>query len=384
MPGRLWLQWGIAGMLLAYVHAAFAVPPTKTVAPRVPAWILIDAGSGAVLSEHDADVAYTSGDLNQLMVMLLTLEQAQLGMMPLAAPVAVSPLAAQGGRWTKRIPLSAQHTYELSELLKAVALSAADDAAVAVAEAIGGSIAGCLDLMNARAQRLGLTNTLYASIGGVAADEDARGKEQTTARDLATLARVLVRHPDTLNWSSLSGAPFSGGVVLRNANQLLGGVLGVDGLQVAVDYDLQGRINGYDIVASSQRGSLRLIAVVLGAADNPGRYAKAAELIEWGFANYDAVEVLTEGDRLTAPIDVVNGTVKQIQPVVGESVSFLRRHNAAVEVTYRLQLPASVRAPLTRHQPLGEVVVEREGRVVAAVPLLSPRDVKASASFAKP
>ncbi len=383
MPGRLWVQWGIAGMLLGCVHAVLAAPSPKPVATRVPAWILIDAGSGTVLNEHNADVAYTSGDLNQLMVMLLTLEQAQLGMMPLAAPVTVSPVAAQGGRWSKKIPLSPQHTYELSELIKAVALSAADDAAVAVAEAIGGSITGCLELMNARAQRLGLTSTHYESIGGIAADADAPGKEQTTARDLAALAQALARHPDTLNWSSLSGAPF-GGVVLRNANQLLGGVLGVDGLQVAVDHDPQGRINGYDIVATGQRGSLRLIAVVLGAADNPGRYAKAAELIEWGFANYDAVEVLTEGDRLTAPIDVINGTVKQIQPIVGESVSFLRRHNAAVEVTYRLQLPAIVRAPLTRHQKLGEVVVEREGRVVAAVPLLSPRDVKASASFARP
>jgi len=124
-----------------------------------------------------------------------------------------------------------------------------------------------------------------------------------------------------------------------------------------------------------------LIAVVLGAADNPGRYAKAAELVEWGFANYDAVEVLTEGDRLTVNVEVPNGAVKQIQPVVGATVAFLRRHNTPVDFTYRLQLPAMVAAPLSRHQVLGEMVVESGDRLVSVVPLLSPKEVKATSSF---
>jgi len=374
-----WRRWVFVGVLLGSVQMAVAGAPPKN-PPRLPSWILIDASSGVVLDEREADLPYTSGSLNQLMVLLLTLEQARFGMMPLAAPVTVSAISARPAAWAKKIPLSEQQTYDLSDLLKAVALSAADDAALAIAEAIGGSLAGCLELMNARAQRLGLETTHYASVGGMAGDASAQ-QDRTTVRDLAKLARVLTRHPEMLGWSSLSGVPFAGGVVLHNANQLVGGVLGVDGLQVAVAHDSQGRIDGYDIVATGQRGALRLIAVVLGAADNPSRYAKAAELIEWGFANYDAVEVLTEGDRLTVAIDVLNGSVKQVQPVVGESLAFLRRHNTAVDVTYRLQLPAVVTAPLLRHQILGEVVVERGDRVVAVVPLLSPKDVKATSGF---
>lgn len=374
-----WWRWALAGALVGFVHVAAAAPVKHP--PRIPSWILIDASSGAVLDEHDADAAHTSGDFNQLMVLLLTLEQAQLNMMPLAAPVTVSAAAAHPAPWATTIPLRADQVYELSDLLKAVALSTADDAAIAVAEAIGGSLDGCVELMNARAQRLGLEATQYAAVGSLLGKRIGPSIEHTSARDLAKLTAALVRHPEMLAWSSLAGVPFAGGVILRNANQLVGGVLGVDGLQVAVSRDANGAINGYDIVATAQRGALRLIAVVLGAADNPGRYAKAAELVEWGFANYDAVEVLTAGDRLAVSVDVPNGAVKQIQPIVGETVAFLRRHNMPVDVTYRLQLPALVAAPLTRHQVLGEVVVERDDRVVSAVPLLSPKDVKATGRF---
>lgn len=366
-------------MLIGHAHVALAAPAKPS--PRDPSWILIDASSGSVLDEHNADRVHASGDFNQLMVLLLTFEQAQFGMMPLAAPLTVSATASHPGSSAKRIPLRVEQTYELSDLLKAVALSAADDAAIAIAEAIGGSLEGCIELMNLRAQRLGLAATQYATVGGAPIEHAANGSERTSARDLAKLAAALVRHPELLSWTSLAGVPFAGGVVLRNANQLVGGVLGVDGLQVAMSRNAAGAIEGFDVVATAQRGALRLIAVVLGAADNPGRYSKAAELIEWGFANYDAVEVLTEGDRLAVTIDVPNGAVTQIQPVIGETVAFLRRHNATVDVTYRLQLPGVVAAPLSRHQVLGEVVVQRGDQIVSVVPLLSPREIKATGRF---
>ena len=374
-----WWRWALVGTLIGLVHVAAAAP--AKLPARIPSWILIDASSGTVLDERDADAAHTAGDFNQLMVLLLTLEQAQLNLIPLAAPVTVSAMATHPATWATKIPLYADRAYELSDLLKAVALSAADDATIAIAEAIGGSLDGCVELMNARAQRLGLTATEYAAVGSVAGNRIGPSNEHTSARDLAKLTATLIRHPEMLAWSSLAGVPFAGGVALRNANQLVGGVLGVDGLQVAVSRDAYGRINGYDVVATAQRGALRLIAVVLGAADNPGRYAKAAELIEWGFANYAAVEVLTAGDRLAVTIDVPNGSVKQIQPIVGETVAFLRRHNTPVDVTYRLQLPAIVAAPVTRHEILGEVVVERSDRVVSVVPLLSPKEIQATGRF---
>jgi len=335
-----------------------------------------------VLDEHDADAPYTSGALNQLMVLLLALEQAELDLLPLAVPVTVSPIAVHLPPWARRIPLRSDLTYELADLLKAVALSAADDAAIAAAEAIGGSMEGCLETMNARAARLGMSATHYASVGGSAGESGIpKEGDRSSARDVGRLAVALMRQTETQDWSSLPGVPFAGGVALRNANQLIGGVAGVDGLQVALSRDAKGRITGYDVIATAQRGALRLVAVVLGAADNPGRYSKAAELIEWGYANYEAVPLFTQGDRLGFPVEVENGSVTKLKPIVGKSFSLLRRQGAPLEIVCRLQLPSRLTAPLLRDEVLGEVVIEQGDQVVSVVPLLSPREVKAVAGF---
>lgn len=378
---RCW--WWVVGMWLGLSQVAAAASAVSAPPLRPPAWVLLDADSGVILDESDADAAYTSGALNQLMVLLLALEQADLKLLPLAVPVTVSPMAVQSSPWARRIPLRSDLTYELSDLLKAVALSAADDAAIAAAEAIGGSLEGCLELMNARAARLGLAATHYASVGGAHAGEvKPESADRSSPRDIARLVASLIRRPEMQVWSSLPGVPFAGGVALRNANQLVGGVAGVDGLQVALSRDARGRITGYDIVATAQRGALRLIAVVLGASDNAGRYGKAAELIEWGFANFEAVPLLTTGDRLGFTVEVENGVVAKIQPVAGQSVAFLRRHGEPLELTCRLQLPGRVPAPLLRDEVLGELVIEDGEQVVSIIPLLSPREVRAVGGFA--
>ena len=122
------------------------------------------------------------------MVLLLSIEQAEMGTLPLAAPVTVSPLAAGLGSASTRIPLHADKPYLLGDLLKAMVVSSAVDAEVAVAEAIAGSFPACLDLMNARAQRLGLAATHYADLAGDQA-AGAGGPDSTTARDVARLAQ---------------------------------------------------------------------------------------------------------------------------------------------------------------------------------------------------
>lgn len=375
----MWWGWWCA--VLSLVLGLYARPAAAAAPARVPASILIDALTGASLREQDADLPQPLGSLSQLIVLLLSMEEARLGAVPLDAPVTVSRRAAgptDAGTTTAPtgaagISLRTDKAYRLSDLLKVAVISSADDAAIAVAEAIAGSVPACLELMNARAQRLGMEATRYSRIGAGQASPSSM-PDTTTARDLARLAQALVRHPQVLQWTSLSGLPFDeGSILLRNINQLLGTVPGVDGLQISSD-----RVAGYSIVATAQRGALRLIAVVLHAPDSATRYGKAADLLEWGFAQYERLEIVKKGEPLNLPIRIVNGSVSQLIPVAGKTFSLLRRRDEERQLEVRYQLPTVLRAPLKRHQPIGEVIVEEKGQLMAVIPIVSPSRVLAT------
>src|ERR1700687_5889077 len=313
------------------------------------------------------------------MVLLLTLEQAALGALPLDVPVTISALVPQAGSEHRRLkrdgnglgtmPLHADHAYFLSDLLKAVVIASANDAAVAAAEAMAGSVPACVELMNARAQRLGMEATHYTRIGSTP-ELRSPAPDVTTARDLARLGQALVSHSAVRDWASLTGLPFDGGsILLRNTNQLLGTVAGVDGLQVASATDSEGS------VATAQRGALRLIAVVLDAPTSDARYSKAAEMLEWGFAHYDRLEVVKKDERLSVPVRIANGSVGQLTPVAGQTFSLLHWRGDEPNLQVRYQLPAVLESPVERQQQIGEVIIEQQGAVLAVIPALSPINV---------
>ncbi|MFI5364941.1 MAG: D-alanyl-D-alanine carboxypeptidase family protein [Candidatus Binatia bacterium] len=364
----MWWRWCCGALVLAVV--LLTQPAWGAAEPaRTPAMILVDALTGQTLREQDAEVPRPAGSLNQLMVLLLSLEEVDLGALPPDAPITVSSAAATAPG--AHIPLRAGAAYLLSDLLKAITLDAANDATIAAAEAIAGSVPACLDLMNARAQRLGMQATRYTNIGATKA-AGAPAMDTTTARDQARLALELTRHAQVLQWASLTGLPFDrGGVLLHNINQLLGKVPGVDGMQVSAGGGT-GRGASFGAVATAQRGALRLIAIVLDAPDSAARYNAAAELLEWGFAHYERIDVVRKGEPLDLPVRVIDGSVSRLTPVAGDSFSLLRQRDQERNLQIRYQLPAVLTAPLQRNEPIGEVIIEEKGQLVAVVPALSP------------
>jgi len=184
------------------------------------------------------------------------------------------------------------------------------------------------------------------------------------------LAQALVSHPAVREWASLSGLPFDGGsILLRNTNQLIGTVPGVDGLQATSATD------SYSVVATAQRGALSLIAVVLDAPTSTARYDKAVEMLEWGFAHYDRVEVVKKDERLSVPVRIVNGSVPQLTPMAGQTFSLLHWRGAEPNLQVRYQLPTVLTPPIERQQQIGEVIIEENGAVLAVIPALSPINV---------
>ncbi len=385
------------GMVLG-IGLAVAARPAAAAPPRAPAAILLDALSGESLREQYADTARPAAALNDLMVLLLAMEEASLGALPLDAPVTVSDAATgstaqrdgaiqrvaaarNDGRHAAatvppdRIPLRRDGHYVLGDLLKAMLIAAKSDAAVGAAEAISGSLPTCLELMNARAARLGMDATHYETIGGTVG---AASADTTTARDLARLAQALVRYPQVLQWASLSGLPFDqGAVLLRNTNSLLDAVPGADGLQASAS-GMGTPVASFSVLATAQRGALRLIAAVLDAPDSATRYSTAAEWLEWGFQHYERLEIAKRGEPINIPIQVVNGSVSQLTPITGQTFSLLHRRDEERDLQVRYQLPTMLTAPLNRHEPIGEIIVEEKGALIGVIPVLSPSNVVTS------
>lgn len=333
--------------------------------------ILIDAQSGMVLDEQQPDREVPAAGVARLLVALLTLEQVQLGIYKPDASVTISTEAASIEAGLLR--LDTERTYPIEELLRAVIVAGARDAAAALADIVSWDPAVRVRMMNERARLLGMASTNL-----VAPAPSSSGVGTTTVRDAARLVRALVDHPEVVRWASLPGIPFDGGpVVLRNTNSLVGTIVGVDGLQVA-------RFGKHcSVMATAKRNGSRVVAVVAGEAPLDRCYGDAAKLIERGFRSFATVELVREGEPLNVSIEIEGGTVDRIAPVAMRSFSFFQKRGAArgEALSLHYQLPVRLRAPLERNAVVGELVVERGGRVIAVIPAKSPQRVGRSGLF---
>ena len=247
--------------------------------------IVVDAASGKVLFEDKADAKGYPASVLKLMDLLIILERIERRQFTLQDPVTVSAKAAKTGG--SQVWLAEKEVFTMDELLYALMVQSANDAAVALAEKVAGTTEGFVDLMNQRAQELGMTSTVFRSVHGL---PPATGQEHdtTTARDFSILCRELLKHQDTLRYTSTRERPFrpKKPVIMRTHNHLLGHVEGCDGLKTGYI-----KAAGYSIAVTAARNGQRVIAVVLGSVDRKGRDAQAAELLAKGFLALPAASV---------------------------------------------------------------------------------------------
>lgn len=254
-----------------------AVLPLRSADPYLGA-IAIDAASGQVLSESHADAQGFPASVIKLMDMMVILDLVEAGQLSLSNTVTVTAAASRVGG--SQVYLAENEVFPLEDLLYALMVQSANDAAAAMALHIGGTTQGFVDLMNKKAAELGMTNTVFYSPHGLPPAAGQKG-DTSTARDLAILARALIdKHPGILRYTSARERPFRDGkFIMRSHNHLLGSVSGCDGLKTGFI-----SAGGFSIVATAQRGGRRVIAVVLGSRDRKVRDAQAAEMISRGFA----------------------------------------------------------------------------------------------------
>ncbi len=245
----------------------------------------MDAASGKVLYEDHADVKGYPASVLKLMDLLIILEKIEHKQLSLQDQVPVSARSARTGG--SQVYLAEKESFTVDEMLYALMVQSANDAAVALAEKVAGSTEAFIELMNRRARELGMNNTVFHSVHGL---PPGKGQEHdvTTARDLSILCRELLKHPDTLRYTSTRERPFRPNVagktiIMRTHNHLLGHVEGCDGLKT-------GYITaaGYSIAVTAARQGHRVIAIVLDSTTLKVRDAKAAELVAKGFAAFPA------------------------------------------------------------------------------------------------
>lgn len=244
--------------------------------PYVSALVL-DADTGETLfEEHGGTVIYPASVL-KLMGLLIILERIEQGTLRLDEMVQVTKEAAQMGG--SQVFLDPKEQFSVEDLLYALIVQSANDAAVALATHVAGSKGGFIALMNKRAEELGMKDSRFYSVHGLPPSEGQK-PDVTTARDLAILARELAQKPEVFEYTSTRERGFREDMfIMRTHNHLLASVDGCDGFKTGYF-----KAAGFSIVATAKRGGVRIIAIVTGSKDRKLRDAKAAELLAKGFA----------------------------------------------------------------------------------------------------
>jgi D-alanyl-D-alanine carboxypeptidase (penicillin-binding protein 5/6) len=243
--------------------------------------IVTDAATGKVLFEDQADTKGYPASMLKLIDLYIILEKVEQKQLSLQDQVPVSAKASKIGG--TQVWLAQGESFTIEDMLYALMIQSANDCAVALAEKVGGSTDGFIEMMNKKAKELGMPNTIFHSVNGL---PPSRGQEHdwTTARDFATLSRALIsRFPDALRYTSTRERIFRPDagkktVVMRSHNHLLGKVEGCDGLKTGYITSA-----GFSIAVTAARGRKRVIVVVFDSIDSKTRDAKAAELVEKGF-----------------------------------------------------------------------------------------------------
>jgi D-alanyl-D-alanine carboxypeptidase len=283
-------------------------------APAQVAEVVMDAATGEILHQANADQVSPPASVAKLMTFLIAHDVIAAGKARLDTPITTTQADKDMGG--TQVHLDVGEITPVEELLYALMVESANDAAHALT-ALAGGREPFVAAMNARAQGLGMTRSSFRSPHGLPpSSRIVEDGDLTTARDLALLARELVTHTEVLRYSAVRTRPFGVGrrpepLPMRNHNRLLGTVAGCDGLKTGFT-----RAAGYCLVATARRDQRRAIVVVLGAADARGRDARVAELFEQAFARIPASSVFEE-----APVAVVPVAPVPLAPVAGATAA---------------------------------------------------------------
>ena len=366
--GAVGLCLCVCAVLLAPAALAEPLEQGAPISLTAPSAILMEAETGAVIFEKNADDRRPAASVNKLMTLLIVLEKLDRGDFTLEDKITVSPAAAaQPG---SQAFLDAHAVYSLKDLLKATIIASANDAAAALAEYTAGTEEAFAALMNEKAAALNLQNSRYVNCTGLPAEG-----QYTCARDVAVLSREVARHPAYFTFSSVwldSLTHPSGRVTdLTNTNRLVRFYKDCDGMKTGSTNEAK-----YCLSATAQRNGMRLIAVVLGVPNSQTRFDEARAMLDYGFSAYSLTPVAQAGDWIGRQVKVNLGAKDQVDAALGQGLTLLLRSGMQSQLSFEAELTESVAAPVRAGDPLGNVWVLLAGKRIAQLPAVAAQDVR--------
>ena len=332
--------------------------------------ILVEASSGSVLYENNSDEKLPPASITKVMTLLLIYEAVRDGKINWDDNVTVSAhVASMGG---SQVFLEEGETQTVADMTKCIAIASANDAAVAMAEYIGGSEDGFVQQMNERAKQLGMNNTTFKNACGLDTDGHL-----TTARDISIMSRELIYNfpeitqytttwQDTITHKTRKGESEFG---LTNTNKLVKWYNGATGLKTGSTGKAK-----YCLSATAEKNGMQLIAVIMSAPDNKARFSEAIKLLDYGYANYAVVKGAAKDD-VVGEIPVAKGEHETVVLKMGADITALMKKGGSEPIiTY--EIPESISAPVEENQKVGEAMYTIDGKETARADIVSAEAVE--------
>ncbi|CAH1217678.1 MULTISPECIES: D-alanyl-D-alanine carboxypeptidase family protein [Paenibacillus] len=362
----------ICMLLSAMTSSVFAEETRKPaegadLAPSARSAILMDADTGTIIYEKNSHDQLPPASITKIMTMLLTIEAVDAGKLKLTDKVRTSEYAASMGG--SQIFLEPGEEMTVDDMLKGIAMASGNDASVAIAEKIGGSEQAFVQMMNDRAQELGMKDTRFVNPNGL----PVKG-HHSSAYDIALMSRELLKHPSITKYTGAyqdylrkdTAKPFW----LVNTNKLVRFYSGADGLKTGYTSEAK-----FCLSATASKDGLRTIAVVLGEPNTKTRNSEVSAMFDYAFSQYTMKPLYKSGEML-GQLNIEKGEVAQLPLKATQNYSVLmRKGGKSEEIRHELQLQPSIKAPVKAGQSVGKLVVYQGSEVIKEFDIKAPQDV---------
>lgn len=327
--------------------------------------ILMDVATGTILYEQNAHEALAPASVTKVMTMLLIMEAIDGGQIGWQDQVTTSEAAAAKGGSQVYLKVGEQMT--VADMVKAIAVSSANDCACAMAEHIAGSETAFVEKMNQRAKELGMNDTNFVNCTGL--DDDAAAADhKTSAHDIGIMSCQLLKyHPDIKKYTTIWMDTLRNGTFgLSNTNKMVRFYPGATGLKTGFTSKA-----GYCLSASAQRDGMELVAVVMGAKTSAERFSACKSLLDYGFSTY--AQVSPQIGEMSVPVTL--GEADRVKAVPAEDATLLIEKAQKNMINIKTELEEGVNAPVSRGQKLGMLTVQAGDYVLKQIPLVAEEGV---------
>lgn len=337
--------------------------------------LLMDFKSGEVIYSKNQDKKLAPASITKIMTLLIAMESLDKGKIKLTDQVVISEYASSMGGTQLYLDAGEEQTVE--NLIKAISVRSANDAAVALGEHIAGSNESFLNLMNAKAKELKMENTHFSNSTGL-----PKENHYTTAYDIAIMSRELLKYRDIIDYLSTYMEDIDVGKrkkstqTMVNTNKLVKDYKGITGIKTGFTNEAK-----HCISASAKRDNLHLISIIMGAETSKLRFNEAKRLLDYGFSNYESINIGNKGDIISI-IPVEKGRTNNIEVVLEDSSNLLLAKGEKAKIKKDIDLPETIKAPIEQEMVVGRLNILVDNQKVDEVNLIAKSQVK-EAGFLK-